>query len=213
MRADGGGGSVIEIKKAVFRQSVYDPGQVKLPPKPEIALLGRSNVGKSSLINALCRQGKLARVSASPGKTRQVKFFEINDAFYLVDLPGYGFAKVSQQEQARWAGMIEGYLSQSKSLKHLLFLMDIRHEPSQGDIQMAYWLQHYQISCTIVATKADKLTRSQRKLKADKLSDAVGMTFRTPTLVFSAQEKLGIRELEQRIGEILQQPASPDSAG
>lgn len=186
---------------------------MKLPPKPEIALVGRSNVGKSSLINALCRQGKLARVSASPGKTRQVNFFEINEAFYLVDLPGYGFAKVSQQEQTRWAGMIEGYLSRSKSLRHLLFLMDIRHDPSQGDIQMAYWLQHYQIPCTIVATKADKLTRSQRKLKADKLSDAVGMTFRTPTVVFSAQEKLGIRELEQRIGEILQQPAPPDSAG
>ena len=165
--------------------------------------MGRSNVGKSSLINALCHQSKLARVSASPGKTRQVNFFEINDEFYLVDLPGYGYAKVSQQEQKRWAGMIEGYLSGSDNLKHLLFLMDIRHDPSQGDIQMAYWLQHYAIPCTIIATKADKITRSQRKLKADKLSDAVGMTFRTPTIVFSSEEKVGIHELEQRIGAIL----------
>jgi GTP-binding protein len=174
-----------------------------MPPKPEIALVGRSNVGKSSLINALCHQGNLARVSAAPGKTRQVNFFEIYDQFYLVDLPGYGYAKVSKAEQDRWAHMIEGYLTRTKQLNHLFFLMDIRHEPSQGDQQMAYWLQHYDIPCTIVATKADKLTRSQRKLMADKLSDAVGMTFKTPVIVFSATEKLGIKELEVRIGEIL----------
>jgi GTP-binding protein len=187
------------------------PEQITLPAKPEIALVGRSNVGKSSLINALCRQNKLARISASPGKTRMVNFFEINDAFYLVDLPGYGYAKVSQREQAGWGKMIENYLSRSKQLKHLLFLMDIRHEPSQGDKQMAYWLEHYRIPCTIVATKADKVTRSQRKLNADKLSDAVGMTFRTPTIVFSVQEKLGIEALEKRIGQILQQGTSGDA--
>ena len=134
-----------------------------------------------------------------------INFFEINDAFYLVDLPGYGYANVSQTEQASWGKMIESYLSRSKQLKHLLFLLDIRHAPSQGDKQMAYWLEHYRIPCTIVATKSDKVTRSQRKLNADKLSDAVGMTFRTPTIVFSVQDKIGVYELEKRIGQILRE--------
>ena len=155
---------------------------------PEIALVGRSNVGKSSLINALCRNSRLARVSSIPGKTRLVNYFRVNEAFYFVDLPGYGYAKISRAEQAAWGPMIEAYLMGAKNLKALFLLMDIRREPSQDDLQMAYYLQHYAIPCVIVATKADQLPRSQRKIAAGKLSDALGMTFRTPTVLFSTKE-------------------------
>lgn len=193
----------IEIKKASFLCSVNDPSAAKIVPRPEIAIIGRSNVGKSTLINTVCHNNHLARVSATPGKTRQVNYFLINESFYLVDLPGYGYAKIARSEQKQWANMIESYLSGSQNLRHLLFLMDLRHEPTEDDKQMAYWLQFYRIPCTIIATKADKLPRSQRKILADKFSDSVGMTFRTPTIVFSSEERLGVNELEKRIGEIL----------
>jgi len=193
----------MEIKKAQFITSAASMAQIHLPPKPEIALVGRSNVGKSSLINTLCRQKSLAKVSATPGKTRLINFFEINDAFYLVDLPGYGFAAASKKEQHSWGDMIEGYLSGSPNLKHLLLLLDIRRTPSEDDIRMAYYLQHYRIPCTIIATKVDKVSRSQRKLTADTFSDALKMTFRTPTLLFSSEEKLGVKDLETRLGEVL----------
>jgi len=177
-----------EIKKAEFVTSVADPTKAKVPALPEIALVGRSNVGKSSLINALCRNSRLARVSSTPGKTRLVNYFRVNEAFYFVDLPGYGYAKISRAEQASWGPMIEAYLTGAKNLKALFLLMDIRREPSQDDLQMAYYLQHYAIPCVIVATKADQLPRSQRKIAAGKLSDALGMTFRTPTVLFSTKE-------------------------
>ena len=192
----------MEIKTAEFitSMSVYTQPS---PALPQIAVAGKSNVGKSSLINCLCRRKALAKTSATPGKTRLINFFEINGSFYLVDLPGYGFAAASKKEQRSWGDMIEGYLSGSPNLKHLLLLLDIRRTPNEDDVRMAYYLQHYRIPCTIIATKADKLPRSQRKLTADTFSDALKMTFRTPTLLFSSEEKLGVRELEARLGEIL----------
>jgi len=165
--------------------------------------VGRSNVGKSSLINCLCLQNKLAKVSATPGKTRLVNYFSINDSFYLVDLPGYGFAQVSRQEKASWGAMIEGYLSHSDQLKHLFLLLDVRREPSQDDMQMAYWLQHYGIPCTIIATKADKLSRSAGVQAARQLSNKVGMTFQTETILFSSSSKQGRKEVLTRMGDIL----------
>jgi len=150
-------------------------------------------VGKSSLINALCRNSHLARVSATPGKTRLVNYFRINEEFYLVDLPGYGYAKVSRSEQESWGTMVEDYLQNAPNLKCLFLLLDIRRDPSQDDLQMAYYLQHYRIPCVIVATKADQVKRSQRKLLADQLSDKLSMTFRTPTVIFSNKES-GMRD-------------------
>ncbi len=192
----------MEIKKAEFIRSFT--GHVSgIQRLPEIALVGRSNVGKSSLINCLCQRRQLAKVSGTPGKTRLVNYFLINDAFYLVDLPGYGFANVSRQEQGSWAQMMEQYLSGSEYLKHLLLLLDIRREPSDDDKQMAYWLQHYGIPCTIVATKADKLSKSAARTAASKLSTKVGMTFQTETVLFSSSTKQGRPELLKRIGAVL----------
>ena len=129
---------------------------------PEIAMVGKSNVGKSSLINSLTRNGRLAHTSSEPGKTRLVNLYEINEAFFLVDLPGYGFAKAPKQEKEKWAAMIEGYLTGSKHLRHVFQLVDLRHAPTGDDAMMVRYLRHYDIPFTVVATKADKLSKAQR---------------------------------------------------
>lgn len=129
---------------------------------PEIAMAGKSNVGKSSLINSLTRNSKLARTSSEPGKTRLINFYSVNQELLLVDLPGYGFAKASKNEKQKWGAMIEGYLERSENLKHVLQLVDIRHEPTADDIMMVNYLRHYNIPFTVVATKADKLSKAQR---------------------------------------------------
>lgn len=129
---------------------------------PEIAMAGKSNVGKSSLINSLTGNGKLARTSSEPGKTRLVNLYAINDSFFLVDLPGYGFARAPKHEKDKWAAMIEGYLTGSRNLKRVYQLVDLRHAPTQDDAMMVRYLRHYDIPFTVVATKADKLSKAQR---------------------------------------------------
>lgn len=150
------------IKKSKFVTSMAElksfPGQ----GLPEIALAGKSNVGKSSLINSLTRNSKLAKTSSEPGKTRLVNFYLINEDMFLVDLPGFGFAKAPKQEKEKWAAMIEGYLEKSSNLRHVLQLVDIRHTPTQEDVMMTNYLRHYDIPFTVVATKADKLSKAQR---------------------------------------------------
>ena len=151
------------IKKSKFVTSMAEfktfPGQ----GLPEIALAGKSNVGKSSLINSLTNNSKLARTSSAPGKTILVNFYQLNDEdMFLVDRPGYGFAKAPRQEKEKWAAMIEGYLERSQHLRHVLQLVDIRHTPTQEDVMMINYLRHYDIPFTVVATKADKLSKAQR---------------------------------------------------
>lgn len=150
------------IKRAEFVTSLAQFGPFPGQGLPEVALAGKSNVGKSSLINRLTGQNKLAKTSSAPGKTRLINVYCLNEALALVDLPGYGFAKVSQQEKQRWAGMIEGYLSGSPHLAHVLQLVDLRHAPTQDDQTMVSYLRHYNLPFTVVATKADKLSRAER---------------------------------------------------
>ena len=151
----------MEIKTAEFvtSMSVYaDPA----PLLPQIAVAGKSNVGKSSLINSLCRRKALAKTSATPGKTRLINLFLLNGAFHLVDLPGYGFAKVDKQEKQRWGGMMEAYFRETKALRLTLHLVDIRHEPTQDDVQMNAFLRATGQPFLVVATKADKISRGAR---------------------------------------------------
>lgn len=129
---------------------------------PEVAMAGKSNVGKSSLINNLFNNSKLAKTSSEPGKTRLINFFSVNEALLVVDLPGYGFARAPKAEKERWAAMIEGYLEGSENLKRVLQLVDIRHEPTAEDRLMVNYLRHYEIPFTVVATKADKLSKAAR---------------------------------------------------
>ena len=128
----------------------------------QIAMAGKSNVGKSSMINSLLRNSKLARTSSEPGKTRLINIFMVNEAFLLADLPGYGFAKAPKAEREHWAAMIEGYLQGSQTLRRVLHLVDIRHAPTRDDQLMTEYLRHYEIPFTVIATKADKLSKAAR---------------------------------------------------
>ena len=152
----------MRITKSGFVTSLSELKSFPGRGKPEIAMAGRSNVGKSSLINSLCNNSRLARTSSEPGKTRLINLYSINDSFFLVDLPGYGFARASGDERRRWAGMIEGYLENSEHLKHVLLLVDLRHEPTEEDVQMAAYLRAIGLSFSVIATKADKLSRAQQ---------------------------------------------------
>ena len=150
------------IKKAKFLLSQSEFGKFPQQGMQEIAMAGKSNVGKSSLINSLTRNSKLARTSSAPGKTRLINYYQINDDFLLVDLPGYGFARAPKSEQQKWSKMIEGFLTGSENLKHVFHLVDIRHEPTQEDVMMTEYLRHFDIPFTVIATKADKLSKAQR---------------------------------------------------
>ena len=166
---------------------------------PEIAMAGKSNVGKSSMINSLTRRSKLARTSSEPGKTRLLNVYGINGAFFLVDLPGYGFAKAPKAERDKWGAMIEGYLEGSSNLKHVLQLVDIRHTPTADDQMMVNYLRHYDIPFTVVATKADKLSKAQR-------SRSIPVICRTlavqpwEVLQFSAEDGTGREKLLELLG-------------
>ena len=150
------------IKKAQFITSLDTLRDFPGRGLPEIAMVGKSNVGKSSLINKLTNNGKLARTSSEPGKTRLINLYELNRELLLVDLPGYGFAKVSRDEKRRWAGMIEGYLSRSENICLALQLVDMRHKPSDDDVDMINYLRHFGIPVLTVCTKADKLSRAEQ---------------------------------------------------
>lgn len=150
------------IRSASFITSLAELKDFPGRGLPEIAIVGKSNVGKSSLINKLANNGKLARTSSEPGKTRLINLYELNRQLLLVDLPGYGFAKVSRDEKKRWAGMIEGYLSKSENIRLALQLVDMRHKPSDDDVDMINYLRHFGIEVLTVCTKSDKLSRAEQ---------------------------------------------------
>ena len=158
---------------------------------PEIAFAGKSNVGKSSLINALMNRKSLARTSAQPGKTQTINFYNINDELYFVDLPGYGYAKVSQQEKEKWGKMIEKYLHRSKVLQAVFLLVDIRHEPSANDRQMYEWILANGYHPIVIATKLDKINRSQIAKQVKLVKQGLGVDKDTIVIPFSAETKQG----------------------
>ena len=162
---------------------------------PEIAFAGKSNVGKSSLINSLMNRKALARTSASPGKTQTINFYNVNHEMYLVDLPGYGYAKVSQSVKEQWGKMIERYLHQSKQLKAVFLLIDIRHKPSENDRNMYEWILHNGYEPIIIATKLDKLKRSQVPKQLKILREGLDLIPGTKIIPFSAQTKQGRDEI------------------
>lgn len=163
--------------------------------KIEIAFAGKSNVGKSSLINALMNRKALARTSAQPGKTQTINFYNINDALYLVDLPGYGYAKVSQTEKEKWGRLIERYLHSSAQLKAVFLLIDIRHEPSANDRQMYDWILHNGYEPIIIATKLDKIKRSQVMKQVKLVKEGLQVRPGTIVIPFSAETKQGRDEI------------------
>lgn len=153
----------MKINKAEFVTSAVAPEHYPIHELPEVALAGRSNVGKSSFINKICQRKALARTSSKPGKTQTLNFFNINDEVMFVDVPGYGYAKVSKTEREKWGVMMEQYLTTQQSLRGVVLLVDIRHEPTGDDVTMYNFLKHYEIPVIIVATKLDKIKKSQRQ--------------------------------------------------
>lgn len=173
----------------------------KLPNtgKPEVAFAGKSNVGKSSLINGLMNRKSLARTSGQPGKTQTINFYKVNGEMYLVDLPGYGYAKVSQAEKEKWGKMIEKYLHTSRDLKAVFLLIDIRHEPSANDRQMYDWILHNGYEPIIIATKLDKLKRSQVQKHLKMVREGLQVKNETTVIAYSAETKQGREEIWELI--------------
>ncbi|MBD5543977.1 MAG: YihA family ribosome biogenesis GTP-binding protein [Lachnospiraceae bacterium] len=172
--------------------------------KPEIAFAGKSNVGKSSLINALMNRKSYARTSAQPGKTQTINYYNINEELYFVDLPGYGYAKVSQEVKEKWGKMVENYLKRSKTLQAVFLLIDIRHEPSANDRQMYQWILSNGFHPVIIATKADKINRSQLQKHVKMIRTGLEVEKDTILIPFSAQSKQGREEIYQLIEQLLQ---------
>lgn len=166
---------------------------------PEVAFAGKSNVGKSSLINALMNRKALARTSAQPGKTQTINFYNINDVMYLVDLPGYGYAKASAEIKAKWGKMIEKYLHTSKQLKAVFLLIDIRHAPSANDKMMYEWILAQGFEPIIIATKLDKIKRSQIQKQVKLIREGLGVQPQTILIPFSAETKQGREEIWELI--------------
>lgn len=170
---------------------------------PEVAFAGKSNVGKSSLINALMQRKALARTSAQPGKTQTINFYNVNDEIYFVDLPGYGYAKVSQTEKEKWGKMIEKYLHTSKQLKAVFLLIDIRHEPSANDVNMYEWMKYQGFAPIVIATKADKINRSQLPKQLKVVRTGLKMDKDGILIPFSAETKAGRDEIYEIIDKII----------
>ena len=201
------------IKQATFVNSFaqYKPNGV--PPLPEIAFAGRSNVGKSSLLNMLTGNSKLARVSASPGKTRLINYFLIDKSYYLVDLPGYGFAKAPKSEQQRWGQMIEGYLQRSENLAAVFVLVDIRHRPSADDKMMVDWLRAFGIPFHVIATKADKVSRAQQQRLLMDIAFDLKIDMLRDILVTSSEKRTGadnVTMLMEKICREAQKATEPE---
>lgn len=171
--------------------------------KMEIAFAGKSNVGKSSLINTLMNRKSYARTSQQPGKTQTINFYNINEEFYFVDLPGYGYAKISQSIKEKWGKMIENYLLESKKLRIIFLLIDIRHEPSKNDINMYQWITHYGFNPIIIATKSDKISRGQLQKHIAVIRKTLDCVEGTPIIPFSSLKKTGKEEVWEYIEESL----------
>ena len=176
------------------------------PALPEVAFAGRSNVGKSSLLNRLVRRKKLARVSNTPGRTREINFFKVNDAFVLVDLPGYGYARISKEQRAAWKPLIEGYLRRSPQLRGIVHLLDARHDPTTDDREMLDFLAELGVPTIIAVTKIDKLTSTQATRRVADLSAALRLEVEQ-IVPFSAVTGRGRDELAEAIQSLLAQPS------
>lgn len=169
--------------------------KVPVTQLPEYAFSGKSNVGKSSLINALMNRKSLARTSQQPGKTQTINYYNINNELFLVDLPGYGYAKVSEQERRKWGAMIDRYLTRSKQLKKVFLLVDIRHAPGANDKQMFNWVVESGFEPVVIATKADKLSKNETAAQLKVIRDALKMKKGEPLIPFSAKTKQGRDEI------------------
>ncbi len=204
--------SALTIKSAEFIKSAFQPAHYPAAELPEVAFAGRSNVGKSSLINCLAQRKKLVRTSRTPGQTQAINFFLINKGFYFVDLPGYGFAKVPQRIKAQWGPMVETYLTQRSTLKGVVHILDLRHPPTPEDFALWQWLAIRNIPSVPVLTKADKLKRSKWQALVIEAAAHLGISADSFVL-FSSETGQGRNQLmqilDEWISESLDRPQDP----
>ncbi|MDR2089348.1 MAG: ribosome biogenesis GTP-binding protein YihA/YsxC [Clostridiales Family XIII bacterium] len=196
-----------ELSAVAVRADGYPPDDL-----PEIAFAGRSNVGKSSLLNLLTGRKRLAKVSGSPGKTRTINFYRINDAFRIVDLPGYGYAKLSRSVSENWGEMVESYLKGRKGLALVVLLADIRHKPSAQDVQLLEWLRHHGLNTLIVATKADKISRSAVGAQLLLIRETLELSREERVIPVSTLKRTGVEELLAAMEDVLYPPESESGA-
>ncbi|MCP4683705.1 MAG: YihA family ribosome biogenesis GTP-binding protein [Desulfobacterales bacterium] len=186
-----------------FLTSAFREAQYPLPDRPEIAFAGRSNVGKSSLINVLIKRKNLAKTSSRPGRTQSINYFRVGKSLYMVDLPGYGFAKVPLKVKQSWQLMVETYLRKRPSLMGVVVILDIRRDPARGDIDLLNWLRHYGIATILVLTKADKISRQKAGRQSRLIGDQFTDISRSAPTVFSAKSRQGREELWEKINGII----------
>ena len=195
----------MNIKQSEFIISAVKREQYPSDKMPEVAFVGRSNVGKSSIINAITNRKKLAKTSQTPGKTRLINFFLINKEFYLVDLPGYGYAKVSKTEKASWGKTIETYLNDREELKRVVLLVDCRHKPTGDDITMLEWTKHFGYDYVIVATKSDKLSNNEIKKSEKVIRESLKLEKNDKLFFFSSLNKKRRDELIEFVfGDVIE---------
>ena len=194
----------MKINKSDLEAVAVKPSQYPDPGLKEIAFAGRSNVGKSSLLNTITGRKKLARVSGSPGKTRTINFYIVNDSFRIVDLPGYGYAKVSRSISESWGDMMEKYLGSRENLLKVVQLVDIRHEPSKQDIEMYQYLRHYGLDGIVVATKADKISKSQLQKHIRMIRQALKLSQEDIVIPVSSLKKTGQEQLLEVMEQLLE---------
>ncbi|MFO7860165.1 MAG: ribosome biogenesis GTP-binding protein YihA/YsxC [Desulfosalsimonas sp.] len=194
----------MKITSAAFETSAAKPGQYPEAVLPEIAFAGRSNVGKSSLINTLLNRRHLVKTSSTPGKTRLINFFVINNAFYFVDLPGYGYARVSQKERKKWGPMVETYLSSRPNLRAVVLLQDIRRMPGSEEIQLLEFLEHLHLPVLVILTKADKFSKNKQGIQARQIRQHLKLN-QDETVLFSAKTRQGMDKIHEMLGDLLRE--------
>ena len=189
----------IKIRSSEIVVSAIRKEQYPAEGLPEIALVGRSNVGKSSATNALLNRRNFARTSQTPGKTRTINFYKINNEFYFVDLPGYGYAKVSKSEKDKWGVIMERYLQDRQELCAIFLLVDIRHEPTNDDVMMYEWIKHFGYNCVVIATKADKISRGQYQKHISIIRKKLQLEKDEKVIPLSSSKKTGVEDVWNEI--------------
>lgn len=192
----------MDIKKADLEVIATRRSQYPDRIKPEFLLVGRSNVGKSSFINTILSRKNIAHISSRPGKTQTLNFYSVNDALYIIDVPGYGYAQVDKKTQAKFGLMIEEYLEKREQLKRVFMLVDFRHQPSEDDILMYNFLKYYKVPVTIIATKADKVGGSKKDRNLKTILDTLDLVVGDDLIVFSSVTKLGVKEVLEKLEEL-----------
>jgi GTP-binding protein len=193
------------IKDASLEIIATRRSQYPIENKPEFLLVGRSNVGKSSFINSILSRKNLAYTSAKPGKTQTLNFYNVNDSFYLIDVPGYGYDSVDKKTQNKFGMMIEEYLAKRSQLKRVFMLIDFRHKPTEDDMLMYNFLKYYNLPVTVIATKADKIGGSKKQKNLKDILDTIDLVVGDDMVVFSSVTKLGVKEVLKKIEDLIEE--------